>query len=158
EAPIGYGEDGPLTWVAECRVPWEAPSETRLAMAKWMIENGSDVHRGGDAPLMRAALNDMRVPMMELLVAHGADINRAFHGDYPIIFASCEALAPACLKWLIDHEADPNCGDKARWKARGIPYPGTALDYAIGTYGRDVARLSSCIEILVNAGGKSKHE
>jgi hypothetical protein len=22
-APLGYGNDGPLTWVAECRVPWE---------------------------------------------------------------------------------------------------------------------------------------
>jgi hypothetical protein len=21
-APLGYGKDGPLTWVAECRVPW----------------------------------------------------------------------------------------------------------------------------------------
>src|SRR5262245_18146033 len=25
-APLGYGKDGPLTWVAECRVPWESPS------------------------------------------------------------------------------------------------------------------------------------
>ena len=32
QAPLGYGEDGPLTWVAECRVPWEAPSPMRLAM------------------------------------------------------------------------------------------------------------------------------
>src|SRR5215208_5015426 len=32
-APLGYGKDGPLTWVAECRVPWEAPSPARLAMA-----------------------------------------------------------------------------------------------------------------------------
>jgi hypothetical protein len=24
-APIGYGNDGPLTWVAECRVPWGHP-------------------------------------------------------------------------------------------------------------------------------------
>src|SRR6266545_8111058 len=24
-APLGYGKDGPLTWVAECRVPWESP-------------------------------------------------------------------------------------------------------------------------------------
>ena len=24
-APLGYGKDGPLTWVAECRVPWEPP-------------------------------------------------------------------------------------------------------------------------------------
>jgi hypothetical protein len=23
-APLGYGKDGPLTWVAECRVPWES--------------------------------------------------------------------------------------------------------------------------------------
>ena len=32
-APLGYGKDGPLTWVAECRVPWEPPSPARLAMA-----------------------------------------------------------------------------------------------------------------------------
>src|SRR5207245_1330675 len=51
-APLGYGKNGPLTWVAECRVPWEPPGRERLAMAKWMIENGSDVHQGGDGPLM----------------------------------------------------------------------------------------------------------
>src|SRR5438477_2053729 len=55
-APHGYGKDGPLTWVAECRAPWEPPGPARLAMAKWMIENGSDLHQGGDGPLMRAAL------------------------------------------------------------------------------------------------------
>src|SRR5947209_15588558 len=55
-APLGYGKDGPLTWVAECRIPRTAPNQTRLAMAKWMIENGSDVHQGGDAPLMGASL------------------------------------------------------------------------------------------------------
>jgi hypothetical protein len=46
-APLGYGKDGPLTWVAECRVPWEPPSPVRLAMAEWMIAHGSDVHQGG---------------------------------------------------------------------------------------------------------------
>src|ERR1700749_5352654 len=81
-APLGYGKNGPLTWVAECRVPWEPPSEVRLAMAKWMIENGSDVHQGGDGPLMRAALSDTLVPMMELLVAHGADVNAHWNGSY----------------------------------------------------------------------------
>lgn len=81
-APLGYGKDGPLTWVAECRVPGVAPNETRLAMARWMIEAGSDVHQGGDAPLMRAALSSERIPMMELLVAYGADVNAAWHGNY----------------------------------------------------------------------------
>ena len=52
-APIGYGRNGPLTFVAECDVP---PPRHSLAIARWMIENGSDVHQGGDGPLMRAAL------------------------------------------------------------------------------------------------------
>src|SRR2546425_3874895 len=86
-APLGYGGDGPLTGVAECRVPWEPPSPVRLAMAEWMIEHGSDIHQGGDGPLMRAALNSDRIPMMELLVAHGANVNAAWHGSFPIIFA-----------------------------------------------------------------------
>src|SRR5689334_14613163 len=71
-APLGYGKDGPLTWVAECRVPWEPPGPARLAMSEWMIAQGSDVHQGGDGPLMRAALNGYRIPMMELLLSHGA--------------------------------------------------------------------------------------
>src|SRR6266478_563183 len=94
-APLGYSKNGPLTWVAECRVPWEPPGPQTLAMAKWMIENGSDIHQGGDGPLGRAALNGDRIPMMELLVSHGADVNALWHGNFPIIFAAWEAPDPA---------------------------------------------------------------
>src|SRR3954454_12478523 len=86
-APIGYSKNGPLTWVAECRIPWEPPGATRLAMAQWMIDHGSDVHQGGDGPLMRAALVGHRVRMLELLVANGADVNAHWNGHFPIIFA-----------------------------------------------------------------------
>jgi ankyrin repeat protein len=127
-------------------------------MAKWMIAAGSDVHQGGDAPLMRAALSSDRVPMMELLVAHGADVNAAWHGNYPILFAACETLSFGSLHWLLEHGADPNCGDEGSWKARGVPHPGTALDYLLGTYVRDPQALSACIDILLRFGGKSKHE
>jgi hypothetical protein len=89
-APLGYGKDGPLTWVAECRTPWEPPSPVRLAIAELMITHGSDVHQGGDGPLMRAALNAYRIPMLELLVSYGADVNALWHGHFPIIFAPCE--------------------------------------------------------------------
>jgi ankyrin repeat protein len=150
-APIGYSKDGPLTWVAECRVPWESPSPTRLAMARWMIEHGSDVHQGGDGPLMRAALNADRVPMMELLVSSGADVNANWHEDFPIIFAPCESVDPVSLKWLLDHGANPNC-DKPRRN-----YPGTALDYVIGTYARSPERLSACIDLLLDAGGTTRY-
>ena len=156
-APLGYGKDGPLTWVAECRVPRESPSPARLAMATWMLEHGSDVHQGGDGPLMRAALNAYRIPMMELLVSHGADVNALWHGHFPIIFAPCESLDPAALKWLLDHGANPNCRDHG-YTISGHAYPGTALDYIIASYGRSPERLSTCIEILLEAGGETKYD
>jgi ankyrin repeat protein len=149
-APLGYGRSGPLTWVAECRVPWAPPSARRLAMAEWMIDHGSDVHQGGDGPLMRAALFGHRIPMMELLVSRGADVNALWNGYFPILFAPCETVEPAPLKWLLDHGADPNC------PAPRPNYPGTALDHAISTYGRS-PQLGACIDILVEAGGRTKH-
>jgi ankyrin repeat protein len=155
-APLGYGKDGPLTWVAECRVPWEPPGAARLAMAEWMIAHGSDVHQGGDGPLMRAALNGYRIPMMELLVAHGADVNAMWHGHFPIIFAPCESIDPAALKWLLDHGANPNLRDP-RQSAAGRPYPGAALDYLIGSYARSFERLSACIDVLLDAGGETMY-
>jgi len=150
-APLGYNKNGPLTWVAECRVPWEPPSAQRLAIAKWMLENGSDVHQGSDGPLMRAALFGHRIPMMELLLAHGADVNAEWNGYFPIIFAPCETVEPAPIKWLLEHGANPNC-DKP-----GRKYPGTALDYVIGTYGRS-SQLGACMEILLKAGGVTKYD
>ena len=147
-APLGYGKDGPLTWVAECRVPWEPPTPTRLEMAAWMIEHGSDVHQGGDGPLGRAALNGYRIPMMNLLVAHGADVNAVWHGHFPIIFSPCESLDPDSLRWLLDHGASPDCDD-----GRGR---GTALDYVITTYARSPERLHACIDALLAAGGTTR--
>lgn len=155
-APLGYGQDGPLTWVAECRVPWESPSPVRLAMAEWMIAHGSDVHQGGDGPLMRAALNGHRIPMMELLVSHGADVNALWHGNFPILFAPCESMDAAALKWLLDRGANPNNRDHA-YEISGHPYPGTALDYLIGSYARSLERLSACIDVLLEAGGETRY-
>ena len=115
-----------------------------------MIENGSDLHQGADGPLMRAALFGHRIPMMELLVSHGADVNAEWNGYFPIIFAPCETVEPAPIQWLLDRGANPNCAKPSR------KYPGTALDYVIGTYGRS-KQLAACIDILLNAGGVTRH-
>jgi hypothetical protein len=147
-APIGYARNGPLTWAAECRIPWGPPTPSRLAMAQWMIENGSDIHRGGDGPLMRAALRGERIPMMELLVAHGADVNAQWNGDFPILFAPCESVDPVALQWLLQNGANPNGPNPAS--------RGTALDYLIGSYARS-AKLGTCIGLLLNAGGFSRY-
>jgi hypothetical protein len=146
-APLGYGKGGPLTWVAECRVPWEPPGPARLAMAQWMIDHGSDVHQGGDAPLMRAALVDHRIPMMELLVRNGADVNAEWNGRFPILFAPCETLNPLALKWLLDHGANPHLPEQ-----HGHESP---LDYVIATYSRSPLQ-AQCIRLLIDAGCRSR--
>jgi len=142
-APLGYGRNGPLTWVAECRVPREAPGEARLAMARWMIENGSNVHQGGDGPLMRAALADRRIAMMELLVAHGADVNALWNGSYPILCAPCETLAPRALKWLLEHGADPHAAARAY---------GSPLNMLICTAMRNAKGRNACLKVFADAG------
>jgi ankyrin repeat protein len=112
-------------------------------MAQWLIDNGSDVHQGGDGPLMRAALAGYRIPMMELLVANGANVNARWNGDFPIIFAPCESLDPEALGWLLANGADPRCG--------AGPEGETALDYLIGSYVRST-QLPRCIDLLMDAG------
>lgn len=141
-APLGYGQNGPLTWVAECRVPRVPPGETRLAVARWMIENGSDVHQGGDGPLMRAALDDSRIPMMELLVAHGADVNAVWGGHYPVILGPCETYAPRALKWLLDHGADLHAAAKYS----------DPVGMIVCIYSRNAGGKHACLEIVGESG------
>jgi hypothetical protein len=89
--------------------------------------------------------------MMELLLRHGANVNAEWNGYFPIIFAPCETVVAVALKWLLDHGANPNCANPDR------RYPGTALDYVIGSYWRST-QLSACIDILLDAGTVTKYE
>jgi ankyrin repeat protein len=114
-----------------------------------MIEHGSDIHQGGDGPLMRAALRGERIPMMELLVRRGADVNAEWNGDFPILFAPCESVDPIAIQWLLQHGADPNCS-KSRRRV-------TALDYLIGSYVRS-PELGTCIDLLIEAGGTTRYD
>src|SRR5215469_690949 len=77
-----------------------------------------------DVPLQALAQPGC-IPIMELLVRYGADVNGLCWGWFPVLFTPCENLQPEPLQWLLDHGADPN---------RGNPRdPGTALDYVIQT-------------------------
>ncbi len=136
-APLGYNHNGPLTWAAECR--GVGLNAERLAIVQWMLENGSDVHQGGDGPLMRAALSDQRIPMMKLLFDHGADVNALWNANYPIICAPCETLQPLALQWLIDHGANMH--------AVSADY-GACVQMLVGTY----AGKHACLEVFARSG------
>jgi len=142
-APLGYNQNGPLTWVAECRTVKGPPGQTRLDITRWMIEHGSDIHQGGDGPLMRASLNNDRITMMELLVAHGADVNAVWNGYYPIICGPCECLAPGALKWLLQHGANP--------RVESSKY-GSPVSMVVGTYARGSRRKQECLEVFASQG------
>jgi ankyrin repeat protein len=87
---------------------------------------------------------------LELLVRHGADVNGLSWDCFPVLFTPCENLEPEPLQWLLDHGADPN---------RGHPrFADTALDYVIQTYPRDPKRLTTCIEILLAAGARTRYD
>lgn len=104
------------------------------------------------------------VAVMEVLVRHGADVNGLRWGWFPALFTPCENLEPEPLKWLLDHGADPNCGQlvervvKAAPPSCGMRVGRTALDYVIDTYPRDPKRLTACIEILLAAGGRTRYD
>ena len=95
--------------------------------------------------------------MMELLVSHGADVNAAWHGLYPVVFATCETLDPIALDWLLQHGADPDCGEVSEWQSKGRAHPGTALDFVLGTYVRDKDALVQSIN-LIRADGSSQYD
>jgi ankyrin repeat protein len=102
-----------------------------------------------DVPLQRVA-QPGRIPMMELLVRHGADVNGLAWGWFPVLFTACENIEPEPMAWLLDHGADPN---------RGNPKdPCTALDYVIASYPRDPGRLAACIELLIKAGAHTRYD
>jgi hypothetical protein len=139
-APLDSRNNLPLTWVAGCRVP---PSETRLAMARWMIENGSDVHQGGEMPLMSTVLRDAVLPMTELFEAHGADVNAlSYGGTYPNVLGPLELFAPRTLKWLIDHGVDLHAA--ARYC--------NPIEMLVCIYTRRARDKAACFEIIESAG------
>jgi ankyrin repeat protein len=91
---------------------------------------------------MRAALNDERIPMMELLLAHGADVNARWAGHYPILFAPCETLQPDALRWLLAHGADRNAASDDN----------NCVQMLIGTYSRNPEGKHACLEVFAEAG------
>jgi hypothetical protein len=92
---------------------------------------------------MCTVLRDAVLPMTELLVAHGADVNAlAYGGTYPILLGPLELFAPRTLKYLIDHGADLQAA--ARYCS--------PIKMLICIYTRRARDKAACLEIVEAAG------
>jgi uncharacterized protein len=100
----------------------EAAVECQLEILRFLIDSGCDVNEDHNYPMFRTALYERCIPAMELLVRHGAGIDGVWKDYGPPIIASCEGMAPGCMRWLLDQGAriagtGPGKTREIRWSA-----------------------------------------
>ncbi|KAF7543857.1 hypothetical protein G7Z17_g10394 [Cylindrodendrum hubeiense] len=104
-AQIGYGT--PLHCAAGVREKRTSPPN------RW------EVNREKVRPSKE--FDEGRIPVMELLVARGADVNQTMDSPYvqPLHAISCAVMAGAVerVRWLLDHGADPHARSRGRTAA-----------------------------------------
>jgi ankyrin repeat protein len=92
----------------------EAAVEGQLEVLRFLIDSGCDVHEDHHYPMFRAALYERCIPAMDLLVRYGADVDGVWDDYGPPLIASCEGMAPECMRWLLDR------GARIAGAARGV--------------------------------------
>ena len=78
----------------------EAATECQLEILAFLIEAGGDVKEEDNYALKRASLYDRCVPVIEMLIQHGADVNTP-----GVLVAATEGKALACIECLLKHGA-----------------------------------------------------
>ncbi|MBT4611579.1 MAG: hypothetical protein HOM68_20655 [Gemmatimonadetes bacterium] len=78
----------------------EAATQCQLEILAYLIEIGGDVTEEGNYALKRASLYDRCVPVIEILIQHGADVNTP-----GVLVAATEGKALACIECLLRHGA-----------------------------------------------------
>ena len=80
-----------------------------LAAAKLLIERGADVIVGSNywGDLLTIAAGKLRVDLMTLLLAHGANPNSTFHGE-SVLHVAVKYGCLGCVKVLVEAGADVN--------------------------------------------------
>ncbi len=137
-----------LARVVEAMAPTVAPERTStdkqplpaaanrndLATVRSILDSGNFTQLDLDVALARSVLRfNERKEIAELLIAHGADPDGQYGGNYgPIVFVTGECLDPDGLQFLLDAGAD------VTFKPIDTKYGGQCpMSYALGSYMRD---------------------
>jgi ankyrin repeat protein len=102
----------------------EAAVECQLEILSFLIDSGCDVNEDRNYAMFRTALYDRCIPALEMLVRHGAEIDGVWADYGPPIIASCEGMAPGCMRWLMDHGA--RIAGTARGATRDVQWSAVA--------------------------------
>ena len=77
----------------------------RTETLDYLLARGGDALEYGNFPMCRAALYNRCVPAMEILLAHGADVDGVGNDYGPPLIFSCEGAALDTMAWLLEHGA-----------------------------------------------------
>jgi ankyrin repeat protein len=137
-APYYYGNHRPLTYASQ---------RGRTQIVKLLLEAGADIHAEGNLAMARASMSDAHIPIMEMFLARGMDVNCVVYDWGPLITYPAETQAAEMLKWLLKHGANPNltvsssrCGQNG-WQA------------LIEGYDRS-PRFHECVNAMIAGGAK----
>ena len=116
----------------------------QLPIARLLLSRGATI----TPPIAMAAVRGECLPVFELLVDYGWDINGPVMGGQTALsaFVKNEAL----LKWFLEHGADPNLGPPSNPQPDSVPVPnsGSTLNCAASVATPDV------FDLLLRYGAK----
>lgn len=133
-----YGNQRPLAYASE---------RGRTEIAGLLLEAGADIHAEGNLAVARASCSDSNLPIMDLFLARGMDVNCIVYDWGPLLTYPAETQAPGMLKWLLRHGADPNL------RGSNTRCPDNAWEALIAGYGRS-SRFHECVDIMIDGGAK----
>ncbi|KAF6225512.1 hypothetical protein HO133_009512 [Letharia lupina] len=116
----------------------------QLPIARFLLSHGATI----TPSIAMAAVRGECIPIFELLLEKGWDVNSPVTGGQPALsaFVKNEAL----LKWFLDHGADPNLGPPPSPQPDSAPVPdsGSTLDCAAS------AATPATFDLLLQHGAK----
>ncbi|KAJ4858728.1 ankyrin repeats (many copies) domain-containing protein [Trichoderma breve] len=82
--------------------------QTKLSILKLLIDEGANINQHGGAALRTAALESPNEGILDLLLAHGADVNACAKDGGTALIAACRSLDndTRCVRFLLDRGAD----------------------------------------------------
>lgn len=123
----------------------KAIESQQIPIVQYLLSREADI----DRPVLAAAAQARRLPVFELMVQTGWDVNAPMFGGHTMLASLIRS--PSLITWFLRHGADPNLGSprmSSNLEATPIPDSGVCLYEAVANSSSDVVGL------LIQAGAK----